>query len=44
MDGSTVYDALELSFNTIDKTSILKINRRMEYKKNKKIEILILKQ
>ena len=25
-DGSTLYDALELSFNTTDKTSILKNN------------------
>ena len=24
VDGSTLYDALELSFNTVDKTSILK--------------------
>ena len=26
VDGSTLYDALELSFNTVDKTSILKVN------------------
>ena len=26
VDGSTLYDSLELSFNTVDKTSILKIN------------------
>ena len=26
MDGSTLYDSLELSFNTVDKTSILKVN------------------
>ena len=26
MDGSTFYDALQLSFNAIDKTSILKFN------------------
>ena len=27
MDGSTVYDALYLSFNSIDKASIIKINK-----------------
>ena len=26
VDGSTLYDSLELSFNTVDKTSILKLN------------------
>ena len=26
MDGSTLYDALELSFNSFDKASILTIN------------------
>ena len=26
MDGSTLYDSLELSFNTCDQTSILNIN------------------
>ena len=27
VDGSTLYDALELSFNSIDKTSILQLNK-----------------
>ena len=26
MDGSTLYDSLELSLKTVDKTSILKVN------------------
>ena len=26
VDGSILYDSLELSFNTVDKTSILKVN------------------
>ena len=26
VDGSTLYDSFELSFNTVDKTSILKLN------------------